>query len=125
VTITCGGGTYIRALARDLGRLAGSAAHLTALRRTRSGVFDVGQAVSTADLRNPEPPALMSLHSTISHLSTRLLDDVELRRVQHGNAVDADGDASLVALVDAEGALVALAQREGDLLRPRVVMRDA
>jgi triosephosphate isomerase len=67
----------------------------------------------------------MSLHSTISHLSTRLLDDVELRRVQHGNAVDADGDASLVALVDAEGALVALAQREGDLLRPRVVMRDA
>ena len=33
VRITCGGGTYVRSLARDLGRLAGSAAHLTALRR--------------------------------------------------------------------------------------------
>lgn len=39
--ITCSGGTYIRALARDLGRLAGSAAHLAALRRTRIGSFDV------------------------------------------------------------------------------------
>jgi tRNA pseudouridine55 synthase len=125
VTITCGGGTYIRALARDLGRLAGSAAHLTVLRRTRSGVFGVEQAVSTTDLHDLEPPALMSLRSAISHLSTRRLDDAELRRVQHGNAVDAEGDASLVALVDAEGGLVALAQREGDLLRPRVVMRDA
>ena len=35
--ITCGGGTYIRALARDLGRLTGSAAHLATLRRTRNG----------------------------------------------------------------------------------------
>ncbi len=125
VTITCGGGTYIRALARDLGRLAGSAAHLTALRRTRSGVFDVERAVSPANLHDPEPPALISLRSAISHLSTRLLDDGELRRVQHGNAIDAEGDTSLVALVDAEGGLVALAQREVDLLRPRVVMRDA
>src|SRR5688572_15434210 len=41
VTITCAGGTYIRALARDLGRLADSAAHLSALRRTRSGPFHV------------------------------------------------------------------------------------
>ncbi|HEX4469418.1 MAG TPA: tRNA pseudouridine(55) synthase TruB [Gemmatimonadaceae bacterium] len=125
VTITCGGGTYIRALARDLGRLAGSAAHLSVLRRTRSGVFGVEEAVSTADLHDLEPPALMSLRSAISHLSTRRLDDAELRKVQHGNAVDAEGDASLVALVDAEGGLVALAQREGDLLRPRVVIRDA
>ena len=39
--ITCSGGTYIRALARDLGRIAGSAAHLEALRRTRVGPFDV------------------------------------------------------------------------------------
>ena len=39
--VTCSGGTYIRALARDLGRIAGSAAHLEALRRTRVGPFDV------------------------------------------------------------------------------------
>jgi tRNA pseudouridine55 synthase len=43
-TIACSGGTYIRALARDLGRLASSAAHLAALRRTRVGPFDVADA---------------------------------------------------------------------------------
>jgi tRNA pseudouridine55 synthase len=49
-TITCSGGTYIRALARDLGRLVHSAAHLEALRRTRVGGFDVSDAVTLANL---------------------------------------------------------------------------
>ena len=44
--ITCSGGTYIRALARDLGRLAGSAGHLRSLRRTRVGRFDIANAVT-------------------------------------------------------------------------------
>ena len=43
-TITCSGGTYIRALARDLGRLTSSAANLHALRRTRVGGFNVSDA---------------------------------------------------------------------------------
>lgn len=55
-TITCGSGTYVRALARDLGRAAGSAAHLGALRRTRCGDFDVRDAASLEDLRNAPPP---------------------------------------------------------------------
>ena len=44
--ITCSGGTYIRALARDLGRLTSSAAHLESLRRTRIGVFDLRDAAT-------------------------------------------------------------------------------
>jgi tRNA pseudouridine55 synthase len=59
-TITCGGGTYIRALARDLGRATASAAHLESLRRTRCGRFDVRDAASLEDLRNA-PPALRTL----------------------------------------------------------------
>lgn len=55
-TITCAGGTYIRALARDLGRITGSAAHLESLRRTRCGQFDVRDAASLEDLRNAPPP---------------------------------------------------------------------
>ena len=55
-TITCGTGTYVRALARDLGRAAGSAAHLESLRRTRCGEFDVRDAASLQDLRNAPPP---------------------------------------------------------------------
>lgn len=55
-SISCGGGTYIRALARDLGRITGSAAHLTALRRTRSGAFDVADATPLDALRTSPPP---------------------------------------------------------------------
>jgi len=54
--ITCSGGTYIRALARDLGRLTSSAAHLESLRRTRVGTFDVRDASTLDDLAaNPAP----------------------------------------------------------------------
>jgi tRNA pseudouridine55 synthase len=60
VTITCGTGTYIRALARDLGRATGSAAHLTALRRIKSGEFDIDDAVSIDNLKL-HPPALREL----------------------------------------------------------------
>jgi tRNA pseudouridine55 synthase len=49
-TITCGGGTYIRALARDLGRLTSSAAHLSSLRRTHAGQFDVRDAATLESL---------------------------------------------------------------------------
>lgn len=61
VTITCGTGTYIRALARDLGRMTGSAAHLKSLRRIRAGTFDVSHAVTLDDLKKA-PPALRTLH---------------------------------------------------------------
>lgn len=55
-TIVCGGGTYVRALARDLGRAAGSAAHLTALRRTGVGDFDASDAATLEELRAAPPP---------------------------------------------------------------------
>ena len=55
--ITCSSGTYIRALARDIGRLTSSAAHLAALRRTRAGHFDVAQAATLETLS--KDPALV------------------------------------------------------------------
>jgi tRNA pseudouridine55 synthase len=125
VTITCGGGTYIRALARDLGRACGSAAHLSTLRRTRAGVFDVADAVSLAEFTETVSARVVSLCSAIPHLPTQRLEDAELRRVQHGNAIDARVDGAVVALVAGDGALVAVAQRDGVTLRPRVVMHDA
>lgn len=59
-TVTCSGGTYIRALARDLGRLTSSAAHLTALRRTRIGPFDVQDAATLDALADsPSKPRVL------------------------------------------------------------------
>lgn len=54
-SITCGTGTYIRALARDLGRLTGSAAHLSCLRRVRSGSFHVSDAATLDQLKTAPP----------------------------------------------------------------------
>jgi len=58
--IVCSGGTYIRALARDLGRLSASAAHLSALRRTAIGNFSVRDAY-TLDALRENAPALTPL----------------------------------------------------------------
>jgi len=122
-TIACGGGTYIRALARDLGRLTGSAAHLLALRRERSGPFYVSAAATLDDLRNGVAllrPALDAL-PTIPHVSLAG-DDAE--RVLRGMTVPRTVDAGAAALVDERsGALVAYAVAGGDVWQPRVVMR--
>ena len=123
VTIACGGGTYIRALARDLGRLTGSAAHLARLRRVRSGPFRVADAVSLDDLRAGKAvlrPALDAL-PTIPHISLPP-DDAE--RVLRGMTVPRAAESASAALVDARsGALVAFAEASGDAWQPRVVMR--
>jgi tRNA pseudouridine55 synthase len=122
VTITCGGGTYVRALARDLGRLAGSAAHLAALRRLRSGPFDVGDAV-TLDAVTPE--AVRSPLEGLASLPVDVLDADSLRRIAHGMDVPARVDGQRAALVDDARELVAIADRARDRWRPTVVLRHA
>jgi len=122
--ITCGGGTYIRALARDLGRLSGSAAHLAALRRLAAGPFAVDDAMSLDRLQRGDA-ALLPLSSAIPSLPVQRLAADELARVVHGNTVTSRVAAPRVALVSSDDALVAVAEPEGDALRPKLVLRDA
>lgn len=124
-TIVCGSGTYIRALARDLGRLTGSAAHLSSLRRTRSGAFHVRDAVTLDELRNGEAklrPALDALPT----LPRVVLPGTDAERVLRGIAIEratAGNEESRAALVDQRsGALLALAESDGARWQPRVVM---
>ncbi len=129
VRVTCGGGTYVRSLARDLARACGSAAHLTALRRLRSGPFAVGDAVTLDALRDGHAtlrPALDALPG----FARQALDTDEVAKVSRGIDVPATPDGPWGALVDAgSGLLVALAERRrdaaGDRWQPRVVMREA
>jgi len=125
-TITCSGGTYIRALARDLGRAAGSAAHLAELRRTRAGAFRVEQAVPFYALQRGEAP-VRPAREAIASLPAGALDDAALARVVRGMPVDAaiEAGAERAALTDARGELVAIAERSGAQWQPRVVLRDA
>jgi tRNA pseudouridine55 synthase len=122
VTIECGGGTYVRALARDLGRLAGSAAHLSALRRVRSGPFTVADAVSLDAVRGGAAAVRPALDAVRS-LPVERLDEAALARVMHGQVVSATVDGERAALVDAGGALVAIGERSGVCWQPRAVMR--
>ncbi len=123
-TITCSGGTYIRALARDLGRLTGSAAHLASLRRIRSGPFDVADGVSIDHLRG-ERPALRSPLEALKSLALEQIDDAGVDRVLHGRAVRAVAPGERAALIDSANDIVAIAERAGDEWQPRVVLREA
>ena len=121
VTIVCGGGTYIRALARDLGRAANGAAHLSALRRTRSGPFDVSGASSFEDLRDGRA-RLRSPREAIPSLPEQLVAPNDAARVARGMRVEAAVAGERAALVSDEGALLAIAERSGSEWQPRVVL---
>jgi tRNA pseudouridine55 synthase len=123
VEIQCSGGTYVRALARDLGEACGSAAHLAALRRLRSGRFSVDQAITLEALEQGAPP-LITPGQAVGHLHRQELDDLGARRISHGQDVNAEGDGAVVALVHADE-LLAIGVRHGEVVRPKVVMRDA
>ena len=120
--IECSAGTYIRALARDLGEATGSAAHLAELRRLRSGGFSVDDAVTLTDIE-AGAYSLVPASSAVGQLPFQDLDDLDARRISHGRDVAARVDGDVIALRH-QDALVAVAVREGEQLRPKVVMRD-
>ncbi len=123
-TISCGGGTYVRALARDLGRAAASAAHLSALRRTHSGAFDVRDAATIADLRDGQF-VVRPARDALADLPFEQLTEDSERAVRHGRAIPAVVPGGRAGLVDRQGVLLAVAEREDDLWHPRVVLADA
>lgn len=145
-------GTYVRALARDLGRDLGCYAHLSALRRTAIGPFDVRAAVSAgrleregrALLERERGTAWLSPARTLAWLPRRDLDEVEAARVGAGSPIPEGrvrppeegagpypgpagveaGDRLPVALLHGER-LLAVARRERGDLRPAKVFAGA
>jgi tRNA pseudouridine55 synthase len=82
--VRCSKGTYIRSLAFDLGRSVGAGAHLTALRRTRSGPFHLGGACALAEI---ETAPLVGLSQALGHLPVLRADDAAVRQLQRGQRV--------------------------------------
>ena len=122
VRVTCGPGTYVRSLARDLGRAAASAAHLSALRRERSGRFDVADAAPLDALRAGDVRLRPALDA-VPDYPAQAIDAIDVRRAAGGNRVAATVDGTWASLVDAAtGTLVALAERAGAHWQPRVVL---
>ena len=125
VRIACGGGTYVRSLARDLGRAVASAAHLVALRRVASGPFRVEGAASLEDLREQRVPLRPAVDALPGFPRQALRDD-EIERIVRGIDIAATVDGAWGALVRPDRpVLVALAERREGRWQPRVVMREA
>jgi tRNA pseudouridine55 synthase len=122
--ITCGGGTYIRALARDLGRDVGSAAHLQDLRRERCGPFHVDQATTIERLRDGDAGG-RPLTEALGDVAREVLAAEDAARVAHGMAVQASVGGERALLVDAEGRLLAVARRDEERWHPEVVLSHA
>jgi tRNA pseudouridine55 synthase len=129
IRVSCGGGTYIRSLARDLARSAESAAHLTSLRRQRAGVFDLSRSVSLERLKAGDGVLAPPIDALQGHPVQPLTQD-EVEKIVRGIDVEARIPGTFAALIESKGAgdLVAFAERRtserGDRWQPRVVMRE-
>lgn len=110
-------GTYIRAIARDLGPAVGTVAHLGALRRTRSGTLDVDSAVSLEDLESAEDvTALFAEPIAALGLPVQTLSESEVVDVANGRrltGIAGVADGSLIAATH-DGRLLAVYQVAGD-----------
>jgi len=123
VVVGCTSGTYVRALARDLGAALGSAGHLTALRRTRVGPFGLAEAVV---LPEPAPDAVRPVVEPIAEAAARCFPVVRLDAHQEADVrvgrrlADLRLDA-LSALLAPDGTFLALYRPAPDGARPEAV----
>ena len=129
--VLCSAGTYVRALARDLGEALGTGAHLRTLRRIEVGPFRVREALELEQLRDQGAVARawLSPASALGHLPRVAVSPDEATRLAHGqlvplperNAALPDGPLAVVQGQE----LVAIAERVGERLRPRKVFAPA
>lgn len=122
VRFKCSRGTYIRALARDLGRALGVGAHLGALRRTRSGTARIEQAIPLDELdASALGRGLMPMAEILAAWPRVEVEEGEARDLRLGRAITLNrfGDVSgRVRVCERPGALVALATLESARLQP-------
>ncbi|WP_136053635.1 tRNA pseudouridine(55) synthase TruB [Microbacterium sp. K24] len=125
VVVDCSSGTYIRALARDLGAGLGVGGHLTSLRRTRVGPFDVADAVGLDDLADART-------LTPAQAASRILPPLpvsadEARDLRHGKRLSNQAprlEGTLAAAIDDEGSLVGIVERRGADLKSAMNMPE-
>jgi tRNA pseudouridine55 synthase len=125
VEVDCSSGTYIRALARDLGDALGVGGHLTSLRRTRVGRFGIDEARSLDDLA--ESPRLNWTLDEACRLMfpRRDLTPEEVEATGNGRPLSPGGIDGIYAASAADGRVIALLRDEGSRTKSVVVIRPA
>lgn len=125
VAVDCSSGTYIRALARDVGAALGVGGHLTALRRTRVGRFGLDEA-RTLDALAEQPSLSYSLdEACLQGFARRELTDEEAESARHGRALRPAGIDGVYAATAPDGRVIALLSDDGQRTRSVVVVRPA
>ncbi|WP_338019469.1 tRNA pseudouridine(55) synthase TruB [Saccharothrix deserti] len=125
VMVECSSGTYVRALARDLGADLGVGGHLAALRRTRVGPFDLRVAKTLEQLENA-PGLSLDLDAAVSTaFPRREIAPREAVALSHGQRLAAGGLDGTYGVFGPDGHVVALAKDEGPIAKPLVVLNAA
>ena len=122
IEVTCGSGTYMRSLGRDIAESLGSGAVMSALVRNGVGAFRLSDACEMDELNadtiaSHSQPAL----SAVRNLSSVELDEAEIRRISHGMSIQNSNEFSTdkIAAIDSNGKLVSILVRKDERdLRP-------
>lgn len=127
--IECSKGTYVRALAADLGEALGCGAHVVALRRTASGGFDIANAMTLDALEllteRERDRRLQPTRILVAHLPALVVAPETARRFLHGAAISAQGFAEGSAAVFEGDSLLGVADVVDTLAHPRRVLASA
>ena len=125
VDVDCSSGTYIRALARDVGDALRVGGHLTALRRTRVGGFGLDRARTLDELADAPQLSLSLDEACLQSFPRRELRAEEAESARHGRALQAAGIDGIYAATAPDGDVVALLTDEGARTKSVVVVRPA
>jgi tRNA pseudouridine55 synthase len=121
--VECSSGTYIRALARDLGAALGVGGHLTALRRTKIGSYSLAQAQELETLTAESLEVLPIEQAATQQFKVRALSDQDVIDLRHGKRlrVQDETETAPTAAIDSSGNLIAMLTKSGNAAKSLVV----
>jgi tRNA pseudouridine55 synthase len=125
IDVTCSAGTFIRAIARDLGDELKVGGHLRALRRTRVAGFALDVATSVQDLKDKNFTALHLTDVARRTFQARELTVEEVRELSFGRPLSPSASNEIVAGISAQNELIALLKNESDKAKPVAVFAAA
>jgi len=120
--VECGAGTYVRAIARDLGRALGTRAHLAALRRVAIGPWRVEEARPLDAVRAGGPLALRPMAEAVAHLPALEVGPAAAMAMAHGRKIEAAARLEGPVAVYGAGELLAVAEWREGRYAPLVVL---
>jgi len=125
VDVDCSSGTYIRALARDLGAALGVGGHLTALRRTSVGPFTLEHARTLEQLAEDPAVSLDIDQAAQTAFPHRQISAAEAESISQGRWLEPIGRKEIYAAIDPSGHTIALIQERGKRASSVMVVRPA